>query len=189
MGRPAVKPRRIGQGEPLGRAQRVSEMLVAHEPGLRRTARRYALNREDADDAFQRTVEILLRKAPAIDQAGLLRWAAVVARREAFAVGRARRRQFGLDNGPGRVRIPTEQLPCGRPDPASLFEARERVAEAAAELARLKPQERRALGLQAAGCSYAEIQAITGWSYTKVNRCLTEGRAALREVGSIPSVA
>jgi hypothetical protein len=32
----------------------------------------------------------------------------------------------------------------------------------------LKPQERRALGLQAAGCSYAEIEAITGWTYTKV---------------------
>jgi DNA-directed RNA polymerase specialized sigma24 family protein len=39
--------------------------------------------------------------------------------------------------------------------------------------------------LQAEGYSYAEIQAITGWSYTKVNRCLAEGRARLRALGAI----
>ena len=55
------------------------------------------------------------------------------------------------------------------------------MAEAAALLAALKPQERRAIALQAAGCSYAEIQAITGWTYTKVNRCIAEGREALRQ--------
>ena len=61
-----------------------------------------------------------------------------------------------------------------------MLEARERVAEVAGSLRRIKDAERRALALQAAGCSYAEIQAITGWTYTKVNRCLAEGRAALR---------
>ena len=34
----------------------------------------------------------------------------------------------------------------------------------------------RALWLKAQGHSYNEICALTGWSYTKVNRCLTEGR-------------
>src|SRR5918995_972203 len=38
--------------------------------------------------------------------------------------------------------------------------------------------EVRALLLKAEGFSYREICSITGWSYTKVNRLLTEGRRA-----------
>ncbi len=47
-------------------------------------------------------------------------------------------------------------------------------------LAALKRDERRALSLLALGYSYSEICELTEWSYTKVNRCLAEGRAALR---------
>jgi DNA-directed RNA polymerase specialized sigma24 family protein len=35
--------------------------------------------------------------------------------------------------------------------------------------------------LQAEGYSYAEICEMCGWTYTKVNRCLAEGRAKLRD--------
>ena len=42
-----------------------------------------------------------------------------------------------------------------------------------------------ALILQAQGYSYAEIQQLCGWTYTKVNRCLAEGRARLRQLGAI----
>ena len=35
--------------------------------------------------------------------------------------------------------------------------------------------------LRAEGYSYKQIQEITGWTYTKVNRCLTEGRKAFLE--------
>jgi DNA-directed RNA polymerase specialized sigma24 family protein len=49
-------------------------------------------------------------------------------------------------------------------------------------LDRLKPDERRALGLLALGYTYREICGLTGWSHTKVNRCLHEGRARLREL-------
>ena len=46
--------------------------------------------------------------------------------------------------------------------------------------------EVRALRLKAEGFSYREICAMTGWSYTKVNRLLTEGRQAfLRRVSGI----
>ena len=48
-------------------------------------------------------------------------------------------------------------------------------------LGRLKPQEVRCLLLRAEGYSYREICAETGWTYTKVNRCLTEGRRAFLE--------
>ena len=43
-------------------------------------------------------------------------------------------------------------------------------------LRRLKPHEVRALTLKAQGLSYQEICDATGWTYTKVNRCLSEGR-------------
>lgn len=70
------------------------------------------------------------------------------------------------------------------------------MIEAREHLARLKPAERRALSLIAAGYSYREVGEITGWTHTNINRCATEGRAALRSgkrVGSkqtrvVPSV-
>jgi hypothetical protein len=46
---------------------------------------------------------------------------------------------------------------------------------------RLKPQEIRCSLLKAEGYSYKEICERTGWTYTKVNRCLTEGRRAFVE--------
>jgi hypothetical protein len=64
------------------------------------------------------------------------------------------------------------------------------VGRAAESLQRLKPQELRALWLRAQGHSYNEISALTGWSYTKVNRCLTEGRRSfLSRYASIESGA
>jgi DNA-directed RNA polymerase specialized sigma24 family protein len=47
-------------------------------------------------------------------------------------------------------------------------------------LRRLKPDERRALGLIGADYSYREVGEITGWTYTKANRRIAEGLAALR---------
>ena len=41
---------------------------------------------------------------------------------------------------------------------------------------RLKRDEARALMLKAEGLSYNEIGERLGWTYTKVNRCITEGR-------------
>jgi hypothetical protein len=62
----------------------------------------------------------------------------------------------------------------------------ERLRQGAEALGHLKPHEIRALVLRAEGFSYREICAMTGWSYTKVNRLLTEGRRAfLRRVSGI----
>src|SRR5215212_6886855 len=58
---------------------------------------------------------------------------------------------------------------------------RERAHRSLAALASLRPAETRALVLQAAGRSYRDIEAETGWTSTKVNRALTEGRATLRQ--------
>ena len=62
------------------------------------------------------------------------------------------------------------------PTPDERLASFDLVGRAAEALQRLKPQELRALWLKAQGHSYNEISALTGWSYTKVNRCLTEGR-------------
>ncbi|MGH2950883.1 MAG: sigma factor-like helix-turn-helix DNA-binding protein, partial [Solirubrobacterales bacterium] len=73
------------------------------------------------------------------------------------------------------------------PGPAERYERREHVRAAAGALARLKPAERSAVVLQAEGYSYAEISELCGWTYTKVNRCLAEGRERLHRAMSDPS--
>jgi RNA polymerase sigma factor (sigma-70 family) len=168
------------------RRQAALDLLAVAEGALRRSARRYSLCADDADDAFQRAVEILLTKAPEIDPNALAAWMQVVTRREALAVRRSRERLLGAaatgpEIGPATATA-IERSRCESPGPADRFERRERVLEAARLLARLKADERRAVVLQAGGYSYAEIQALTGWTYTKVNRSLAEGRARLRRL-------
>lgn len=158
--------------------------MAARQSSFRRTARRFSLTPEDADDALGRAVEILLSKAPELEPGPLTAWMHVVTKREALAIGRSNRRTRRAAGPGGAEPLDPDMLPSRHGEPDQLLEHRERVAKAAERLAALKPQERRALALFAAGCSYAEIQAITGWTYTKVNRCMAEGRAALRRVES-----
>jgi DNA-directed RNA polymerase specialized sigma24 family protein len=65
-------------------------------------------------------------------------------------------------------------------DPSVRFADRD---EARARLGELKRDERRALILHAAGYTYGEIGERCGWTGTKVNRCLYEGRRALKAAG------
>jgi RNA polymerase sigma factor (sigma-70 family) len=155
-------------------------LLAAAEPAFRRTARRFSLCVDDAEDAYQRAVEILLTKAPSRPSEDLVAWMQVVTRREALAVRRSRERLLGLAIPEAGDDDPLDRLQCERPGPAEHAEHRERAAAAARRLAILKPDERLAIGLQALGYSYAEICALCGWTYTKVNRCLAEGRTRLR---------
>jgi RNA polymerase sigma factor (sigma-70 family) len=160
-----------------GRRERALAVLAVAEPELRRAARRVSLCADDAEDAFQRAVEILLTKAPERPPNALIAWMQVVIRREALAVRRARERTLAARRDDDLV----ERLLCDRPGPMERAEHRDRVADAAAALARLKPDERLAIVLQAHGYSYAEIGELCSWTYTKVNRSLAEGRARLRE--------
>ena len=149
-------------------------LVARHGNGLLRLARRYSMCADDAEDALSRAVEILLTRAAKVDRGHLLSWMRTVVVREALAVRRARVRV-------GEGALSTTPAAAGEsPGPFERLAHRERVARAARLLRRLKPQERRALALQAEGYSYAEIQEITGWTHTKVNRLLSEGRARLR---------
>ena len=167
---------------PDARRQAALSLVARHEAALRRTARRHSLCEADADDAYQRAMLVALRKAPDIGQLALSRWMHAVTRNEARAVRRSRERLFyrGDSDIPGAVDS-LEILPGESPEPCERAIGRERVALTARALATLKPNERRALALLAAGLSYAEIAELCGWTYTKVNRCLAEGRSALRD--------
>ena len=163
-----------------GRRDRALAVLDAAERDLRRTARRFSLCADDAEDAFQRAVEILLTKAPDRPPCALIAWMQVVTRREALAVRRTRERFLVAWRDDAHDLFGS--LLCERPGPMEHAERRDRVAAAARALAVLKPDERLAIVLQAHGYSYAEICELCGWTYTKVNRSLAEGRQRLREL-------
>jgi RNA polymerase sigma factor (sigma-70 family) len=149
----------------------VVDVLRRHGGRLMAVARRYSSCREDAEDAYQRAVEILLTRAPSTDPGELLPWMKTVVKHEAFAGGRQRTRH-GTPSDAETIE-PLAGLAAG---PAELAERRDRLRLGAEALGRLKPHEVRALLLRAEGLSYREICDVTGWSYTKVNRCLSEGR-------------
>jgi len=98
-------------------------------------------------------------------------WLHTVVKREAMSINRSRRRYVGGDD----VDLDALEVRTA-PSPEDRVLGFERVARSAEALQRLKPQEVRALWLKAMGNSYQEICEQTGWSYTKVNRCLAEGR-------------
>jgi len=145
------------------------------------TARRWSVSDQDAEDAFQRAAERALLHRPSGSPDYLRVWLRTTVKNEALSIAR-QRRQIVPGGAP-------ESLPPGRrmfsaqraPDTALLVEQLERLRLGSQALHRLKPQEIRALQLQAEGYSYREIAAITGWSATKVNRCLAEGRDAFRQ--------
>ncbi len=174
-----LKPRtRPARGEideaALGLARRHGAQILA-------TARRYAATPEDAEDAYQRGLEILLTKAPTTREEELVPWLKTVVKHEAFALRRQRERHSPVTDDGHLSDRPTP--PAITHDQAERLELLSQGAEA---LARLKPHEIRALVLKAEGYSYREICELTGWSYTKVNRLLAEGRQAfLRRIASI----
>jgi Putative zinc-finger len=99
-----------------------------------------------------------------------------VVKREAMAINRSRRRALGGDDFDPDALV---SLTTDTPEERAL--ATDRVARSAEALQGLKPQEIRALWLRALGHSYEQIGSLTGWSYTKVNRCLAEGRKSFLE--------
>lgn len=162
------------------------ELVRRYGPDIMAVARRYSGTREDAEDAYQRGLEILLTKAPATSAEVLVPWLKTVVKHEAFALHRARERA-GQPTAPERIAAHAHAARAAAP-PEDQAERLERLQIGAEALARLKPQEIRCMLLLAEGHSYRQIQELTGFSYTKVNRCLTEGRRSfLRRVEGIES--
>lgn len=144
------------------------------------TARRWSATDEDAEDAFQRAVERALRNGLEGTADEVRAWLRTTVKNEALSIARDRRRMVP---GGTAESLPGERMfsPNATPDTDVRAEQLERLHLGAQALRRLKPQEIRALQLQAEGYGYKEIAAITAWSMTKVNRCLAEGRRAFED--------
>ena len=102
------------------RRQAATALLERYDARLRRTARRYSLCAADADDAYQRAIEILLRKAPVTEPERLVRWMHTVTRHEAYAVRRQREKLLDRPIAPpedGPELDPIDLLPHDGPEP------------------------------------------------------------------------
>lgn len=150
------------------------------------SARHHSSNAADADDAYQRALEILITKPPEVEhEKQLLAWMHTVVRNEALQTHRRRRHELNtafdeISEGWLGASEPAEELVL---DAAESQLGREAIS-------RVNPDQIRCLLLRADGFAYPEICAHTGFSYAKVNRLISEGRKALRvQAGLIESGA
>jgi len=157
--------------------ERVAAVMAQHGRTLLRAAHHWSLCHDDALDAYQRGLEIFLRRAHAVDAATEVAWLKVVIKHEALAIRRSRQESVdGAEPDLDAHAAPTQR------GVDEQVESGERVSRSAEALRALKPDEARALMLKAEGLSYQEIGERCGWTYTKVNRAITEGRRRFMEV-------
>lgn len=140
------------------------------------TARRASATSADAEDAYQRALEALLTKPPAeTDPERIAAWMHTVIRNEALQSIRSTRREV---DGEFEVMAGGLAADVAIPDEYVVEVETHEVAKEA--LRRLRPDQTRCLLLRADGFDYPEICRVTGFSYAKVNRLLSEGRKAAR---------
>jgi RNA polymerase sigma factor (sigma-70 family) len=160
------------------------QLYRSHYGTLLRIAR-VAGGGDEAEDAVSRGLALFIAKFDPDGEAPALPWLIVTIKREAWAILRHRMRRGGelsrnVDQVGEKFNFEDNVLDEHYLGPVERVLARERNDARLAALEQLKPHERICLGLKGLGYSYEEIQEITGWSYTKVNRLMVEGRAALR---------
>jgi RNA polymerase sigma factor (sigma-70 family) len=141
--------------------QLVLRTVATHAESLLRTAQRHSLCADDAQDAYQRGLEIFMRRARTLDPKYVGRWLHVVVKHEAMAVRRGRSELVAPDDLDYDRH---EALHVSSPEERAL--SNDRATRAAEALQRLKPDELRAMWLKAMGNSYAQIAETTGWSAT-----------------------
>ncbi|HEX2707786.1 MAG TPA: sigma-70 family RNA polymerase sigma factor [Solirubrobacterales bacterium] len=150
-------------------------------PYLLSIARHNAIGDADAEEALQEAFASFIRRFDPDAGAPPMAWLTLTLKRQCWR----QRREAHLDRQLGQEaeRGGEELGSVLESIPSAAFELEQRVAErddARRRIGRLKPDQRIALGFFAAGFSYREIAGRRGWTYTKVNRCVSEGRAALR---------
>jgi RNA polymerase sigma factor (sigma-70 family) len=174
------------EAERRTRAEALASRLYAERRDhLLRIARWHALNDDDAEEALQDAFLIFIEKADPDEIVEPIAWLTLTLKRECWT-----RRRRALQHTAGQEAdvdldesgFVLDHFEHPGQGPAELAELGERVELTRDLLARLKPQERRALSLKALGYSYAEIGELTGWTYTKINRCMAEGRKRLFEL-------
>ena len=147
---------------------------IAWGPRLIRYAARYCRSVHDAEDAYQRAMEIALVRAPVVDRRQLLAWLHTVVKNEALDVTTSLRRERPAD--PDTLALVADAAP-GADRVAEWHERHRQLRDA---LGTLTEPERVCVALKGAGLSYAEIAEKTGFTPRKVERSLVEGRDRLR---------
>jgi DNA-directed RNA polymerase specialized sigma24 family protein len=143
-------------------------------------ARRNARNDADAEEALQEAFISFLQKFDPTRGAPPMAWLTLTLRRQCWR----QTRDAHLDRYVGQEaeRGGDERGAVLESIPSHVAGTEELVAErdqARRRLAGLKPDQRTGLGLLAAGFTYKEIATRRSWTYTKVDRSIREGRAAL----------
>jgi RNA polymerase sigma factor (sigma-70 family) len=180
--------------EPTARRSHIlTALLTHHRSALQRQAAKHSQRPADAEDALQDACVQFLGHYQGPPGTQALRWMMLVTKRCAWAIAAPHRDrevlcELSVTDAPRQPNHPVIVAEADPDlDPARLTERADQQAERLAALGRLKPDERSALLLLGLGLSYREIAERRAWTYTKVNRCLAEGRAALRQATQIPT--
>ncbi|MGH2922734.1 MAG: RNA polymerase sigma factor [Solirubrobacterales bacterium] len=156
-----------------------TRLLEEHGDHLLNIARRNSSNTEDDEEAFQEAFISFLRKFDPDGDAPALPWLILTLKRECWARLRTASREHlvpSCADGDHGCDLGLDVVPDSSRGPEQT-ELSDRVAAVRDALAQLKPDHCRCLTLKALGYSYKEIREITGWTHTKINRCMVEGRA------------
>ena len=156
-------------------AAEFERLARVHRPALLALARRRVATYEDAEDIVQQALANAFEVRERIRAPTGLPYLRAIARNEALRHGR-------------HVKPLSLDQPMPGTDTASVYEilADPRRRDVDGELDVLaglraaKPDHARALIARMLGWRYREICDAFGWTYTKTDRCLKEGRAALR---------
>jgi RNA polymerase sigma factor (sigma-70 family) len=161
--------------------QVATDLVVKYGSLILQDATRLSANTADAEDAYQRSLEILLTKAPTTDPDQLVPWLRTVVRNEALAIAQSRHntsQEFKPEHAEAAA---TDAMPTD--DVVESFADLERGAEA---LQHLSKDQVTCLIAQSAGMNYDEIVELTGFTRRKVTRCIENGRHAFtRKVDAI----
>ena len=154
------------------------ERLAREQRGLLLAmAQRRARTRADAEDAVQEALAIAFAVRERIRAPTALAYIAVIAQHEASRLRRHADRCWSLDepvpgtDGAGAYEVLADPRQV---DPDAALDVLSALRHA-------KPDHARALLARMLGWRYHEICDAFGWTYTKTNRCVTEGRAQLRQ--------
>lgn len=161
------------------RGEVLDELLRSEHLRLLRQARHHTRSDHDAEEALAEAFVQFLRFYDGPPGEDAVHWLLLVVKRCAWQ----QRRRGSWKN---EVLTDDPEQAAHRSydeqgDPAVLAERREDALRLADLISGLKPVERRALLLLGLGYSYKEIAELSGWSVRKVDRCITEGRAAIRQ--------
>jgi RNA polymerase sigma factor (sigma-70 family) len=152
---------------------------------LLRIAKRNAPTEADAEEALQDTFANFIQSFDPYGEAPPLAWLTTALKRRCWRARETARFDQRVFSLPASRHEEPSGLIERRPDEnAATADRQADRDEARRRLAALKPDQRSAIVLHAAGYDYAEIGGRSGWTLTKTNRSLYEGRLALRSAGS-----